>query len=90
MLFHATDGKFSHEDWLNMHDWEAINVFFRPNANKEASEGYWPVSRHDDKEGPLIGSSFREEYFRVWRNRGMADEDIEKRFKERNPNYRGG
>lgn len=69
------------EQFLDLDDWALINVYFRPNENSDPLEGYWPQERQgSDRETIAVGP--KESFFYVWRKRGMAEEEIEARYKK--------
>lgn len=87
LLSHITNGTFSRERFLDMDDWELLNVLSRPDFHANQPErGYWPVPRSDpdDKGGVkqigLRGSWFHPKRIKAMKTLGMTDEEIEAGF----------
>lgn len=65
---------------MDLDDWTLINVYFRPNQNDHPLKGYWPVGRKGTVSDVGQPMGFKEMFFKVWRDRGMAEKDIEERY----------
>lgn len=77
-----------------MDDRALINSYCSPNVHSDPKDGYYPVERlselekieQPDGEAPGRGrpaeAGIKEVFYRVWRERGLKEADIDKRFAE--------
>jgi len=79
------------EEFMDLSDWDLVNVIFRPNANEDDPEkGYWPVTRDNPDDRTVGELSHRQVFFDHARRRGIPEEEIEERFRLWFASYQGG
>lgn len=88
MLLHKFEGNFTRERFLDMDDWEMMNVLCRPNTfgEHDKSGRYWPIARMEDPNDPVVGALdhrgvfFHPDRIKAMKALGFTDAEIEERY----------
>lgn len=89
LLIRRFEGDFTRQRFLDMDDWELMNVLCRPDFHDgDVERGYWPVPRMSDANDPGMvetgprGVFYNPKRIEAMKTLGMTDAEIEAKFQD--------